>query len=112
MQRLVLIVMSSALLFRGAPAAARRRVKCVEGLTGPPTVTRPVECDADGQTDGICTFVRCPLCRLCFPPGLVFVCDLDHPIRVPVSRSRERGSLILLLQAQSTCVGIPYCTVV
>jgi len=112
MQRLVLIVMSSALLFRGAPAAARRRVKCVEGLTGPPTVTRPVECDADGQTDGICTFVRCPLCRLCFPPGPVFVCDLEHPIRVPVSRSRVRGRLVLRCQAPATCDGDPQCTAV
>ena len=66
-----------------------RPVVCVDGQ--PPsgfTVAKWVNCDADGQVNGVCTFIPCALCTDCEAPIDEYLCDVNSPVAV-VSAGRR-----------------------
>ena len=81
--RFALIVVVGGFLLVPAVPTWARRVDCVDGQTPP---RQAVQCDVDGEVNGVCTFLRCRPCRLCVPPIPVFFCNNKHPIVVPVGR--------------------------
>jgi len=90
--RFALIVVVGGFLLVPAVPTWARRVDCVDGQTPP---RQAVQCDVDGEVNGVCTFLRCRPCRLCVPPIPVFFCNNKHPIVVPVGRYRIHGGLRL-----------------